>query len=58
MVIGIDIGGTGVKLGIVSKSGEITDFKQLDTLKMIDAGFMKALIDEISATIILHRQVA
>jgi len=48
MVIGIDIGGTEIKIGVVTSSGEIMDFLKLNTVTTTDKGFFKVLIDTIN----------
>ena len=39
MVIGIDIGGTEIKIGVVTDSGEIIDFQKLKTSTTTEKGF-------------------
>lgn len=47
MVLGIDIGGTAVKIGVVSGQGEIVYMKSIATDQMIRHGFMSSLIKAI-----------
>jgi glucokinase len=43
MILGVDIGGTSLKFGIVSPAGGITDYKKIDTNKMVEDGFAESL---------------
>jgi glucokinase len=53
-ILGIDIGGTGVKFGLVSPSGEITEHKKLDTKVMVKDGFAESLKREIRSYLKAH----
>jgi glucokinase len=53
-ILGIDIGGTGVKFGLVSPSGEITEHKKLDTKVMVKDGFAESLKKEIRSYLTAH----
>lgn len=47
MILGIDVGGTTVKFGVVSPEGEISQVKAFDTLKWVSDGFVDSLKDAI-----------
>jgi glucokinase len=48
MILGIDIGGTSVKFGIVSEQGEISRYKKFSTDEWVSHhGFIPSLIEEI-----------
>ncbi|HMT01063.1 MAG TPA: ROK family protein [Candidatus Absconditabacterales bacterium] len=48
MILGIDVGGTSVKCGIVSNEGEISNIRVFYTANWVEsAGFTESLIDEI-----------
>jgi glucokinase len=53
-ILGIDIGGTGVKFGLVSPNGEITEHKKLDTRVMVKEGFAESLIKVIKEYVASH----
>jgi glucokinase len=48
MILGIDIGGTSVKYGIVSIQGEISDYSKYDTKELLNLGFIDSLKKKIS----------
>lgn len=43
MILGVDVGGTTVKFGLVSPEGEITAINAYDTQKWVAAGFVPSL---------------
>lgn len=43
MILGIDVGGTTVKFGVVSPEGEISHIKSYETPKWVGAGFVESL---------------
>lgn len=47
MVLGIDIGGTSLKFGMVSPEGEITAHKKYETTPFVKNGFERSMADAI-----------
>jgi glucokinase len=43
MILGIDVGGTTVKFGVVSTDGEISHVKSFETASWVSAGFVESL---------------
>jgi glucokinase len=56
-ILGIDIGGTGVKFGLVSPKGEITEHKKLDTKLMVKEGFAESLKKTIKEYVTAHPEI-
>ncbi|MFL5731408.1 MAG: ROK family protein [Cytophagaceae bacterium] len=54
MILGIDIGGTSVKYGIVSPNGEISDYSKYDTKELLNLGFIDCLKRKISDYLSSH----
>lgn len=58
LFLGIDIGGTNVKMGLVDKSGNITHGNKVATLSLRKSGdFLAALLDTIGDKLLQHEQV-
>jgi glucokinase len=57
MILGIDIGGTGVKFGLVSPQGDITEHKKLDTRVMVKEGFAESLAKTIKEYLTAHPDI-
>jgi glucokinase len=58
MILGIDVGGTSVKSGIVNTEGEISYHKKFDTVQWVNQqGFTPSLIKEIKVYIKEHPQL-
>lgn len=47
MVLGIDIGGTSLKFGIVNEAGDIVEHKKYETTPFVDNGFEKSMAEAI-----------
>ena len=47
MILGIDVGGTSVKMGIISGQGEISAHKKFDTEAFVKEGFDKSMIKAV-----------
>jgi len=58
MILGIDVGGTTVKFGIVSPEGTISHVESYDTEKWVSAGFVKSLKQAIRFYTDLHPTIA
>lgn len=57
-ILGIDIGGTNVKMGIVDKQGNITDFYSYPTAEWRSSGdFTSQLVQAISFRLVNHKEV-
>jgi glucokinase len=58
MILGIDVGGTSVKFGIVNPEGEISYHKKFDTVQWVkQQGFTSSLIKEIKVYMEDHPQI-
>ena len=51
MVIGIDVGGTTIKFGVIKLNGEIAFAKRIDTMQAAAAGITDAMIKEVKSII-------
>ncbi len=51
LVLGLDIGGTHTRMGLVTEAGELTGFQILKTKALAEKGFLDALAEEILAFI-------
>jgi glucokinase len=54
MILGIDVGGTSVKMGMISGMGEISDQKKFDTDTFVKEGFDKSLKKVVKEYLISH----
>lgn len=58
MVIGIDVGGTTIKFGLIKLNGEIVFTKRIDTKEAATTvGIVEAMITEVKAIIAEHSEV-
>lgn len=57
MILGIDVGGTTVKFGVVSPEGDISQVKAFDTLKWVSDGFVDSLKSAIKEFLALVPEI-
>lgn len=56
--LGIDVGGTGVKMGIIDRDGKIVDYESYPTAEWRESGnFLTRFRDAIDATLHAHKDV-
>jgi glucokinase len=54
MILGIDVGGTSVKMGIIAGQGEISAYKKYETEPFVREGFDKSLIKAINEYLVSY----
>lgn len=57
MVIGIDVGGTTIKFGLIKLNGDIAFTKRINTKEAAASGMTEAMIEEVKAIIKEHPEV-
>lgn len=58
MVIGIDVGGTTIKFGLIKLNGEVVSTHRIDTKKAAEnEGIVEAMIEEVKKIYAQHSEV-